>query len=439
MRTRFSERPASQQRGWVFMAAVGLVGVLGVLVLVYVGFRAPDAIPGRSYYTVKAKFTNADNLTGHYQVRDGGKLVGQVLNPRVENGEAVVDLQLDPSIRPLRTDTHIEVRPRSPVGVRYVDIKPGTSGAPIPEGGTIPASQTASTVQLDTVLGTFDPSTRKNAQRFFRELGSGFAGRGDDLNEALGGAPAMLSAAGGTGGTGAAGTLSSSSGWLSAIADRQGAVTSLVDGGATIANAADPVSRQIADGFAPEAKALQPFTQERGAVQSTLDKAPGTFRTASSSLPSVNGLVDQLRGFARDVRPGLQAGPSTFAQTSALLRESRPGLRAAETTLRDAGTAVQPTLNLLSTLKPALPQIENTLTNLTPIVTNLGAHGCDLNLFGSRWTSMMRYGNQDGAVLRFNLTFGPESLYGQTRKLTGAHPSNAYPKPCQAGTEKVGG
>jgi virulence factor Mce-like protein len=405
------------------MATVGMIGVVGVFVLVFVGFKSPDAIPGRGYYTVKARFKNADNLTGHYQVRDGGKLVGQVLNPRVENGEAIVDLQLDPSEKPLRSDTRIEVRPRSPVGVRYVDIKRGTSGTPLKDGATIPSSQTSSTLQLDTVLSTFDPDTRANAQRLFRELGTGVAGRGDDLNEATGAAPQMLQA---------------THSYLGAVAERKDGVQNFITGAGTLANSADPVRQAIAQGFDPGAKALRPFTQERGAVHSTLDTAPGTLSTLSTSLPEVDGLVDQIRGFARAIRPGLQAGPSSFAQTSALLRESRPGLRGLEKTLALAGRAVDPTLSLLSTIRPALPQIDSTLTNLTPIVQTLGAHGCDIKMFGTRWTSLMRYGNQDGAVLRINLTFGPESLYGQTTKLTGSHPTNPYPKPCQAGTEKVG-
>jgi ABC-type transporter Mla subunit MlaD len=316
-----------------------------------------------------------------------------------------------------------------------VDIKPGMSGTPIPDHGEIPASQTSSTVQLDTVLGTFDPETRVNAQKLLRELGTGFAGRGDDLNEAIGGAPGMLSSAGGSG---APGTLQSTSGWLNAIANRTGSVRNLISGAGTLANSADPVRQQIADGFAPEAKALQPFTQERTAVHSILDKAPGALSTVSASLPAVSGLVDQVRGFARDIRPGLRAGPASFGQTSALLRESRPGLRAANATLKDAGRAVKPTLALLSTIRPALPNIDSTLANATPILVNLGAYGCDLTLFGARWASMMGYGNQDGAVLRINLAFGPDSLYGQTRKLSGSHPANPYPKPCQAGTEKVG-
>ena len=423
MRARFAERPAAQQRGWVFMASVGMVGVLAVLVLVYVGFRSPDSIPGRSYYTIKAKFTNGDNLTAHYQVRDDGKLVGQVLNPRVENGEAVVDLQLDPSIKPLMSDTTIEIRPRSAIGVRYVDIKPGREGTPLKDGATVPASQTSATIPLDEVLGTFDTKTRANSQKFLRELGRGFAGRGEDLSEAVGGAPA---------------TLRATSGWLSAIADRKGSVRSLIGGGGTIAGSADPVRDAIATGFAPEARALKPFTDEREAIHATLDEAPGALSTIRAELPVVDPLVEQLRGFAREIRPALQAGPEAFGQTSALLRESRPGLVATKQTLRTANRAVGPTLNLLKSVNPVLPDIDSALTNLSPTALNLGDYSCDVLNFGKRWTSMMSNGNDDGSVLRININFGPESVYGQTTRLSGEPPQNPYPKPCQAGHELGG-
>jgi virulence factor Mce-like protein len=424
MRTRFNERPASQQRGWVFLALVGTVGVLAILGLSYVGFRSPDAIPGRGYYTVNAEFSKADNLSGHDQVRMGGKLVGQVLNPHVVNGKAVVELQLEPTVRPLRSDSRITVRPRSAVGVRYVDIDPGRSGAPLAEGGTIPASQTSATIQLDEVLGTFDTKTRRRTQQFLRELGTGFAGRGDDLNETIGAAPQ---------------TLAGIDSVLGAVADRTGSVGALIGGGSTLAGAADPVREAIAQGFAPEAKALRPFTQERDAVHATLEKAPGALATVSALLPQVDPMVDQLRGLARDARPALRAAPGAVRQTSALLQEARPGLRAAESTLRVAAKVVDPTLNLLDDVRPVLPQFDGTLVNLAPLVGSLGAYSCDIIKFGDQWGSEMSYGNQDGGVLRFNLQFGPESVFGFTEKTLGTRYTNAYPEPCVAGTEKVGG
>lgn len=423
MRTRFSERPASLQRGWIFMAAVGMVGVLAVVGLSIVGFNSPNKIPGRSYYSLSAQFTSADNLTAHYQVRDGGKLVGQVLNPHIENGRAVVELQLDPTERPLRSDTTLEVRPRSAVGVRYVDIKRGPKGSPLADGAVIPASQTSSTVQLDDVLGTFDAKTRGRTQVFLKELGTGFAGRGQDLNDTIGAAPATLEDTG---------TV------LGAIADRTGSVRSFISGTGTLADAADPVRDPIATGFAPEAKALRPFTEARSTIHEILDKAPSALGTVRTGLPQVNPLVEQIRGLARDARPALQAGPASFAQTSALLKESRPGLRRTTETLKIADKAVIPAIKLLDAVKPVLPVVDDTFAQGTLPVTTLGAYGCDLIMFGDHWTSMLGFGNQDGGALRLNLQFGPESVFGQTSKAVGSPPVNPKPAPCQAGHEIAG-
>ena len=46
----------------------------------------------------------------------------------------MVDLLLDPALRPLRSDTRLRVRPRSPIGVRFVELSPGTHGRPLAEG-----------------------------------------------------------------------------------------------------------------------------------------------------------------------------------------------------------------------------------------------------------------------------------------------------------------
>lgn len=427
MRARFSERPASVERSRRFMAILGLSGVLAALVLVVIGFNAPNSIPGRSYYTIQAAFTNADNLTAHYQVKANGKLVGQVLHPRVEGDVAVVDLQLDPSVKPLLSDTRIEVRPRSPVGVRYVDLIPGTRGKPLADGGRIPASQTLATRQLDELLGTFDPETRANTQLFLRGLATGFAGRGDDLATALETAPRFLRNADRV---------------LDTVADRTGAMRSLIRGSATAAGAADPVREDIATGFAPEAKALRPISARGASVRRTLDKAPGALATLRSGLPQVDPFVDQVRGLAAGIRPGLAAAPRAFTQTSALLLESRPGLKAAARTLRTAANAVPPTLNLLSVIRPVLPDLTSALTNATPIVQSLGRHGCDFITWGVHWSETLGFGNSGGGVLRFNITSaGPDSVYGtgDAAKVEFGHFSNAYPAPCTAGNESLGG
>ena len=431
MRRYLSERfgrPVGQPRKRLSMILHGLAGIGVTVLMVYIGFKAPDAIPGRAYFTVRAQFKDADNVSKHSQVRIAGRIVGQVLDPHVEHGLAVVKLQMDPIVQPLRSDTRVVVRPRSAVGVRYIDVVPGKRGRPLREGDLIPDAQTQATRQLDEVLSTFDPATRTNTQRFLRELGRGVLGRGQDLSEALDSAPDFL-----------AGTQQVAG----AIVSRPGAMASLIRGGEGAAAAADPVREPLAAGFAAEARAVRPFADREASLQRTLEVAPGALATVRAGLSQADPLVRELGGLGRTVRPALAVAPRAFAQTSALLREARPGLRSADRTLRLTGRAVSPTLGLLAAVRPVLPNLDTVLTDSVPIVSTLGAHSCDIKLFGKNWTGMMTYGNAGGGYLRLNLVGGSQqSVYGLG---DGAGPAadtgdfqNAYPQPCQAGTERPG-
>ena len=422
MRSLLAERPASRERSRLFMVGLGLLGLGMALGLVWVGFNAPNAIPGRSYYYLYANFTHADNVTAHYQVRVDGKLDGQVLDPHVEHGVAVVKLQMDPSVAPLRSDTTAIVRPRSAVGVRYVELTPGLHGRPLRSGDTIPASQTSSTTQLDDVLSTFDPTTRRNTQLFVKAFGEGLAGRGGDLSSTLGAAPGFL--------TGARDVLA-------AVADRAGATGNLIRGAGTLATTADPVRDQIALGFRPEADALQPFADRSTSVHDTLGQAPPTLGALQSQLPHVRQMAAELGGFARAIRPALAVAPRSLNETSALLSEARPGLIAARRVLDTAGNAVPPVLDLFATVRPVLSPIDEAFRSSTPILDVLGQHGCDFVRFGTYWTSMQSFGNSAGNVLRFNIV-SPDvsSVYGQARPTEGVF-SDPYPAPCVAGHEKL--
>jgi hypothetical protein len=156
----------------------------------------------------------------------------------------------------------------------------------------------------------------------------------------------------------------------------------------------------------------------------------------------VDPFLDELTGLAIAIRPGLAAAPATFRETQALFSEARPGLRAAASTLRTAGRAVDPTLALLLAVDPTLPNLENTLQHVTPILTSLGSYGCDFVRFGRQWGSMMAYGNQAGAELRFNLVSpGLDALAGFQSKVLPAElatPADAYPRPCTVGPGRGG-
>jgi virulence factor Mce-like protein len=420
-------RPVSQGHTRAFLLTLGAAGIAVAALLAWVGINAPNNIPGRSYYNLKAQFSEADNLTSHYQVRIAGRLVGQVLEPKVSDGQAVVDLQLEGDLAPLRSDTTMRVRPRSAIGVRFVELVPGTRGRPLGEGETIPARQTSASLPLDTVLGTLDAPTRGRTKSLLRALGGGFAGRGEDLEETIGRTPEVLRATGRLAGT---------------IADRPGAAQGFVRGTASAADAADPVREDIARGFDPGRRALAPLRDARPAVIRLLQTAPGALEGTRAGLAATSPFLREASGLAHDALPALDAAPSSLRRATALLRDGRAGINGLDRTLTLARNAVSPTLGLLRTLQPRLGTIDEAMADGLPIVRELAPRRCDIVTMVRNWESMLGWGTETGNYLRFNLQADAESFTGQQgRGGLGPIHSNPYPAPCAVGrdAERLGG
>jgi virulence factor Mce-like protein len=416
----FRGRAAGKQRSRGFTLAVGFGVVAVATLLFYVGYEAPVTVPGRSYYTLYASMNNADNLEDHDQIRIGGQYAGQVLNPHVQNHRARLELQLSSSFKPLRSDTRIEIRLRSAVGIRYVDMLPGTRGRPLPDGATIPPSQTTTPVDLDQVLSTFDPQTRARTSQFLGELGTGVEGRGQAVNQTLGQLPGFTQ------------TLGSVS---AAINSRPGALHALISSSQGAAAAFDPVRYDLAYGFRPETQALQPFANDPGNVAGTLDQAPSTLAEVQSGLPPVRALVAQVQGLAQAATPTLSAAPAALNQTSALLNTAQPGLRNADATLHLASRAVNPALTFLQTAQPALPMINSALSSVLPTVQYVAPRACGLSDAFTGWSDMMKFGTAYSNFIRFTITT-TDVVAG----LPGAPQySIPYPGPCNGNVGEAGG
>jgi ABC-type transporter Mla subunit MlaD len=412
----------------MFMWSIGLAGLLLAGVVMYIGYEAPNTIPGRSYYNLKAAFRDAENLGNHYEVRIGGLRAGQVLNPRVKDGLAVVDLELSSRFKPLLSDMRLQIRLRSAVGIRYVEIIPGTKGHPLPDGATIPASQSATPVALDQVLGTFDARTRIRTQQFLQQLGAGTAGRGEALSGAIAAAPAFLN------------NFASVS---SAVTARAGAMSQFVRSTEAAAAAFAPVRDQIAQGFDPETRALQPFTNQAGNVQATLEQAPSTLSTISSDLPAVTSLVGAVDGLAREGDPTLAALPPALRATSALLHDAQPSLRRASETLALAHDAVPPTLALLQHLSPVLPDLNTSVADALPTVSYIAPRYCELSNVFTGWSEFLKWGTSYSNFIRFDVIALSNPLAGGTGSplvptIQNGTLTNAYPGPCVHGFGEAG-
>jgi virulence factor Mce-like protein len=177
---------------------VGALTVLIVIVAVFLAYNANTGLPFVPTYRVSVQVPDADSLVKGNDVRVGGIRVGTVetVEPVLhENGTATAkaNLKLDKSVDPLPADTTVAVRAKSALGLKYLELRPGDASRGLPEGSTLSLNAARpETVDIDQFLNMFDEPTRQAIQLNEREFGSSVAGRGPDINAAIGVLPGLL-------------------------------------------------------------------------------------------------------------------------------------------------------------------------------------------------------------------------------------------------------
>jgi phospholipid/cholesterol/gamma-HCH transport system substrate-binding protein len=166
-----------------------VIAVLGVCAGAFALAGASDkSAEGQTY---KIMFDNAFGLTKGGDFRVGGVNAGQTTGFDVqkkpgESPKAVVTAEVTkPGFDGFRKDASCEIRPQSLIGEYYVDCQPGRSGERLPDGGTVPVEQTSSTIPVDVVNDIMRRPYRERLRLLITELGTGLAGRPDDLQEVL--------------------------------------------------------------------------------------------------------------------------------------------------------------------------------------------------------------------------------------------------------------
>jgi virulence factor Mce-like protein len=187
----------SRRRGTASVGAspvlIGAATVLVALVAVFIAYNANSGLPFVPTYDLNAQLPSGGKLVKGNEVRVGGFRVGVVkdIKPEVTtvNGErrsvAVAELNLDKKIEPLAKDTKFRVRPRSALGLKYIELQPGTSKATWQSGDTVPVEQSSEPLEFEDLFSTFDRETRPNIQRATDGFGNAFAGRGRAINNSI--------------------------------------------------------------------------------------------------------------------------------------------------------------------------------------------------------------------------------------------------------------
>jgi virulence factor Mce-like protein len=169
---------------------IGAVTVLVTIVAVFLSYNANSGLPFVPTYDLRANLPNAAQLVEGFEVRIGGARVGVIsdIEPRQrDDGStyAQVTMKLDKEIEPLPAGSKLRVRPRSALGLKYIELSPGNSAEGLRPGSVIGVERVQTSVELDEVLGMFDEPARTGSRNSLDGYGAGLAGRGQDINTAI--------------------------------------------------------------------------------------------------------------------------------------------------------------------------------------------------------------------------------------------------------------
>jgi phospholipid/cholesterol/gamma-HCH transport system substrate-binding protein len=372
------------------VVAVGFaLSCFGLILFLWVAFGGPIPLKPESY-RITAYFPEATQLAQQSDVRIGGVSVGKVesisLAPpdkRVhgkDTTEAVI--QIDPEFAPISSDAKAILRQKTLLGETYVELTSGDNpnGEPkpvsfgpaaaeanaassdassvhsIPEGGTLPVSQTQEATQIDEIFNALDKQTRTAFQRWLQNAAVAIKGRGVDLNDALGNLGPFAS---------------DTSRVLEVLHRQQKSVRGLVRDTGTVFDALSRNDAELAHAITGSQQTFKALASENQALHETFQILPTFERESRLTLArldrfraNAHPLVRKLLPVANDISPTLRSVRRLPPHLRSLFIDLGPLIKAAK-------SGLPATSRFVAKLRPVLGALDPFLSNLNPVITYL--------------------------------------------------------------------
>jgi len=403
----------SRRRGATAIASnpvlVGVATTLVIVVAVFLAYNANQGLPWVPTYRVTAEVPIASSLVKGNEARIGGLRVGVVdkITPvQQEDGSvmAQLDLKLETRIRPLPVDSTIMVRPRSALGLKYIEITRGSSPRGFPEGGTIPLENaTPEPVEFDEFFNMWDRPTRAGQRLNLRGFGDGFAGRGEDLNEALQAFVPLVANAVPV---------------LSNIADPETRWRRFFASQARAAIIVAPVAAVQGELWANLDLTIAAFADvARPFLQETIRLGPEGMRTAIETFPQIRPFFQSTQRFFAELQPGARALRRSAPTLADGFTEGVEGLEGSPALNRRLSTflgdledfATDPLVPIgLKDLIETVRSLDPAISFITPAQTVCNY----MSLFFRNASSLLSDGDQNGTWLRFMVITTPVGVDG---------------------------
>jgi phospholipid/cholesterol/gamma-HCH transport system substrate-binding protein len=334
-------------------------------------FYLPAWVPGigSDFYTVEAEFeTGQAVVPGQGQsVNIAGVKVGDIGDVELEDGVAVVELDIQDKYKPIYRDATMLLRPKTGLKDMFVELDPGTQAAgELPEGGRIGLAQTRPDVNPDEILAELDGDTRAYLQILANAGGEAFTDNpaknyrqsyAADLRETFKRFEPTNR------------YIKQFTGLLS---ERRENAKRAIHSFSLLTQELGEKDNQLAELVDSSNANFQVFAEQEANLRRSLQLLPGTLSTTRNTLAKVETLAGELgpsfqalRPFARNLGPALaDTRPALRATTPIIHDEIRPFVRMARSPVRKLRAAAEELAPTTSRLNRAFGILRNLFDTL---------------------------------------------------------------------------
>ena len=314
---------------------------VGTYILAHQRLRFP--ILEEKPFQVWVEVANARGVTpGQGQtVRVAGMRVGDVGQVKLEEGKALVRMDLDRKYRHLvRRDATVLLRPRTGLKDMFLALDPGRRSEPaVEEGDVISAANSLPDVNADEILKVLDADTRAYLKLLINGAGKGLAGRGGDLRQVF----YRL------------GPLHRDLDLLnSEVVKRRRNLARLIHNYGSTISRLGREDRSLTALVRDADRVFDRLAREDRQISLAVERLPSTLRQAESTLITVRELGETARPAFRALRPAIRrvhpanlelrplaetAEPILRERIRPFVRQAQPYVRALRPAARDLGRA----------------------------------------------------------------------------------------------------
>lgn len=359
---------------------VGAVCLLVVVVAVFLSYNANQGLPFVPTTQLRVLAPEGGNLLPGNDVKEGGARIGIVsaMRPvRLDDGRTVaqITLKLDRAAGAIPTDSTVAIRPRSLVGLKYVDLHRGSSAQAFADGATIPLDQARVPNELDDLQSMYDERTRRGVQDVLRGAGDTLAFRGVSLNRTIAAAPRLLT------------HLEPVAYSLARPHTQLGRfLRELGDAARIVA----PVAERYAHGFESGASAFEAWSRYPDRLEETVRRSRPTLDAGIESFRVQRPFLVDMRGFARALRRVSEVVPANVPRIDGALQAGIPIQRRSVRLNTDLETVMDRLDALMGDPATgyALRAVGGTTSILRPLVRFVGPYVTVCNYFNYAFTNV---------------------------------------------------